>query len=242
MKTHHKLPFEFDRLSLYGDLEKAQNQWIAHFNSSYFRGEWSGIQLREPQKITHGLSPGTGSDNLYQDTEILLSLDYIPYVLNSFKCQKTSVRLLKLTAGSIIKAHKDTDLNFFEGDLRIHIPIITNEKVEFLIDGELVRMAPGECWYADFSKEHSVKNLGETDRIHLVIDLKTNDWLKELFVDEGIIGQNEQAPDPISQFDERQKLEMIHSLFSHKTETSNKIAMEMIQKYGLTDKIDVNDI
>jgi hypothetical protein len=41
-------------------------------------------------------------------------------------------------------------------------------------------MAPGECWYLRLSDPHRVANRGETDRIHLVIDCRANDWLRTL--------------------------------------------------------------
>ncbi|WP_339705616.1 aspartyl/asparaginyl beta-hydroxylase domain-containing protein [Algoriphagus aquimarinus] len=49
-------------------------------------------------------------------------------------------------------------------------------------------MKEGECWYLRLSDPHRVLNEGETDRIHLVMDLKVNDWLR------GIMGQ------PISKY------------------------------------------
>jgi hypothetical protein len=40
-------------------------------------------------------------------------------------------------------------------------------------------MALGEAWYLRLSDPHAVTNDGETDRVHLVIDCATNDWLIE---------------------------------------------------------------
>jgi hypothetical protein len=40
-------------------------------------------------------------------------------------------------------------------------------------------MAPGECWYNDFTELHSVHNDGDGDRVHLTIDCVVNDWLRE---------------------------------------------------------------
>jgi hypothetical protein len=39
-------------------------------------------------------------------------------------------------------------------------------------------MAPGECWYLRLSDPHRVANRGETDRVHLLIDCRVNDWLR----------------------------------------------------------------
>lgn len=43
-------------------------------------------------------------------------------------------------------------------------------------------MKEGECWYVNTLLKHDVVNNGATDRIHLVVDLKLNDWLEEMLV------------------------------------------------------------
>jgi quercetin dioxygenase-like cupin family protein len=57
---------------------------------------------------------------------------------------------------------------------------VTNKRVEFYLAGERVPMHEGELWYLDFSQKHRVENNGTTDRIHLVMDCKVNDWLVEM--------------------------------------------------------------
>ena len=39
----------------------------------------------------------------------------------------------------------------------------------------------GELWYGDFSFPHRLFNGGEHSRIHLVIDLKPNDFVRNIF-------------------------------------------------------------
>ncbi len=48
-----------------------------------------------------------------------------------FQCDLQTVRLMRLTPGSIIKEHFDYDLAAEWGAARIHIPITTNPQVEF---------------------------------------------------------------------------------------------------------------
>ena len=64
---------------------------------------------------------------------------------------------------------------------RIHIPIISNLKVDFILDEERLEMAEGQCWYTNVNFIHSVSNNGTSDRIHLVIDCERNDWSDNLF-------------------------------------------------------------
>jgi hypothetical protein len=57
--------------------------------------------------------------------------------------------------------------------LRIHIPIQTNIECFFEVDNEVINMKEGEIWEIDNNnKYHSVKNDGNDDRIHLLIDWK----------------------------------------------------------------------
>ena len=42
-------------------------------------------------------------------------------------------------------------------------------------------MLPGECWYTNVNYVHSVKNTGDTDRFHLVMDYERNPWSDDLF-------------------------------------------------------------
>ena len=81
--------------------------------------------------------------------------------------------------GAEIKEHCDDHLDMMEGEARLHVPIQTHENLEFYLDKKRVRMQEGECWYLNFNLLHSVKNPGPVDRIHLVIDCVTNNWLKE---------------------------------------------------------------
>jgi hypothetical protein len=61
---------------------------------------------------------------------------------------------------------------------RVHIPITTNEAVEFELNRRRVVMAPGSAWYLRLSDPHRVANRGASDRVHLVVDLVVNDWLR----------------------------------------------------------------
>jgi aspartyl/asparaginyl beta-hydroxylase (cupin superfamily) len=84
-------------------------------------------------------------------------------------CEITNAILVVLPSGKNIPPHTDTGL-FFDLYSRIHIPIITNPKCLFTVDGETIHMKAGELWEINNHKKHSVENNGEEDRIHLIID------------------------------------------------------------------------
>jgi len=52
---------------------------------------------------------------------------------------------------------------------KIHIPIVTNDKVFFNIEGEEKNLKEGEIWEVDVSKLHSAYNNGTEDRVHLIV-------------------------------------------------------------------------
>jgi hypothetical protein len=54
--------------------------------------------------------------------------------------------------------------------LRIHIPVLTNPDVVFLLNGTRVVMEAGSAWYLRLRDPHSVVNGGATDRVHMLVD------------------------------------------------------------------------
>ena len=173
MPNVYKLPLVFDAGPLQSDLRAVSNHaWAEHFNTSYFDGDWSGVALRSLDGDPTKLYPDPHDSDEIADTPILKACPNIRRVLESFDCEIKSARLLRLGPGSVIREHRDYDLGREIGEVRLHIPLLTNDKVKFYLDGRLVNMKEGECWYLDFTLPHRVENLGTTERVHLVIDCK----------------------------------------------------------------------
>ena len=175
-----RLPLQFDPAGLQSDLARlGAGEWVAHFNTGYFTGDWSGAALRS----VAGSGTTVYADmnhGEFADTALLQQCQHLRAVVETFQCPLRSVRLLRLTAGSIIREHRDYDLGYDAGEVRIHVPVITNSQVEFYLDNRRILMGEGECWYLDLNRPHRVHNLGGTDRVHLVIDCQLNDWLRDL--------------------------------------------------------------
>ena len=66
------------------------------------------------------------------------------------------------------------------------MPVITHDAGEFYLDQERIYLKEGECWYLNFNLPHSMINNSDIDRIHLVIDARVNDWVKDIFSDTSI--------------------------------------------------------
>jgi hypothetical protein len=155
------------------------DEWIAHFVKNNYQGQWSIIPLRAPKGETHPIrmSYSDPSQHEFVNTFFLEKMHYLPHVLSWFQCPLKSVRLMKLSAGSVIKKHTDLDLSAEYGEARLHIPIITNDDVHFYVNDNEVIMTEGECWYLRLSDPHNVDNKSNVDRIHLVLDVVINEWL-----------------------------------------------------------------
>ncbi len=180
MADRIKLRLHFDAERLQRDLNRLNTeQWIAHFVTQNYDGDWSVIPLRGPASATHPVmmiySDPTCTE--FSNTPFLEGCDYFRSVLESFECPLMAARLMKIAAGSQIKEHTDHDLAIEEGLARLHVPIVTNDDIDFRLNGSQVVMNPGECWYLRLADPHSVVNGGSTDRVHLVIDVQANDWL-----------------------------------------------------------------
>jgi len=179
-----RLPIAFDAALLLRDLEPfASEQWTGHFVRDNYDGDWSVIPLRGPEGAKHPIQMifPNPTAKAFENTPFLDNCPHFRAVMDEFHCPLREVRLMRLTPGSLIKEHSDPDLRFEDGLVRIHVPITTNDRVEFRVNGSCVAMEPGSCWYLRLSDPHSVANKGDTDRVHLVIDAMVNDWMTELF-------------------------------------------------------------
>jgi len=178
------LPLSFDPARLAADMAAiAGSGWIAHFVTQNYDGDWSVIPLRGPDGARHPVQMIYSDPTCpaYEDTPWLAAAPYLREVLAAFACPLQAVRLMRLSPGSVIKEHRDHDLCFEDGTVRIHIPVVTNGGVDFRLNGVRCAMAAGSAWYLRLSDPHSVANRGTSDRVHLVIDGTVNDWVRGLF-------------------------------------------------------------
>lgn len=217
-----KLPFVFDKEQLVIDTNKViKKKWVNHYNSMDYSGKWTSIALMSNGGKSTNINAFSNSTEGFIPTDALDFCEYFKKILDGFLFEKTSVRLLNLGSGAEIKPHTDHCLGYEDGVFRLHIPIITNPDVEFILDNKRLIMREGECWYLNANFMHSVKNGGNNDRIHLVIDGIRNKWTDDIFLKEASI---EQFTKPIPVIDENQKKLIIDEL----ERMNSAIAKEMI--------------
>jgi hypothetical protein len=214
------------------DIERLQETlWKEHYNLKNYEGSWSTIQLRSLNgSVENNISihhSALQEEQQYQDTVLLQACPNIQQVIDFFEMEKLSIRLMKLNAGAVIKPHADHDLSFEDGEVRIHIPVITNPELEFFLEEDKLSMPAGTCWYLNLSLTHRVNNFGTNDRIHLVIDGKVNEWVKYLFNrnDHAEIVMETDKKEPV--YSTEDTLKIIEQLRLMNTAVARKIADEM---------------
>jgi len=181
--------------------------YAQHYSSYNKGGSWSALALRgygppgagaDPDFI---IKPAEMSRKWKRENEETLEwecqegplLEELPAVATLEKLlpgykQRSRLMLLEPGGGELTRHADITDPEAGVGDgkvLRLHIPIITNPDVLFhmwQLDGsqEEANMRPGEVWYLDTRKPHTAKNGGESQRVHLVVDVFSNPQLLDL--------------------------------------------------------------
>lgn len=179
-------PFKFDVERMKADLAKLNRPgWLDHYDTGLSTG-WKAILLVSK----HGEMSGPESQrpswdsSQFRRTPIAGDLPYFQEILDFFQCPQGRMRILKLAPGAGIGMHTDRDsecgcLAFDR--VRLHVPIQTNDKVIFHVHGQYLKLKPGRLYYVNFSQAHQVRNDGNEDRLHLVMDLEVNDWLRQFF-------------------------------------------------------------
>jgi quercetin dioxygenase-like cupin family protein len=178
-----RLPFAFDPRLLARDMQSLSTfGWIKHYVPQNYDGDWSVIPLRGRAGARHPVMMISADPTVtqFEDSPMLQGCPYFRRVLDTFQCPLRTVRLMRLTPGSVIKEHTDVELSVEEGTARIHIPVVTNPQVEFYLNGTRIVLEAGSAWYLRLSDPHRVYNKGAGDRVHMVVDTTVNDWLKGL--------------------------------------------------------------
>lgn len=216
---------DFDRERLQSDLARVlRHDWVAHYNTAAYDGSWTSLALMAPGGSSKMINALPMDAAPVCETEIMEGCNYFREVLNTFAFGKTTARLLNLAAGAEIMPHRDYCLGYEDGVFRLHIPIVTNPQVEFIVAGERVVMEEGSCWYINANEEHSVANRGEEDRIHLVIDGLRNEWTDALFF---AVAPEADFIRPEKPLPDEQRLRMIEELERQGTAAALELARQL---------------
>jgi quercetin dioxygenase-like cupin family protein len=160
--------------------ESARGHWLDHkmvaagtsLGRSMLQLRSRGGQLLEKDNNDEQLLP-------FQDTPLMAHAPYVRQILDEFDAHVSAVLFLALEPGGKIKEHIDGPAwQLGSGhEVRLHIPIVTNPDVWYVVGGQRHDLRPGELWYGDFSQPHWFENRGQDTRIYLMINTRVSEAL-----------------------------------------------------------------
>ncbi len=94
------------------------------------------------------------------------------------------IMLARMAPGGVIHPHRDGN-PAAKWPHKIHVPLLTNDKVTFFVDGVGYHFAEGDAVEVNNMGVHAVANEGATDRIHLIFEYydlaqPEPDWIQEV--------------------------------------------------------------
>ena len=160
------------------EVEKNFNPVVQHGNAH--DGNWKSIAL-------FAADGDMKTDKLnrkceYKKTEAIKFAPQLEKLIDSIPGEKKRVRLLSLPPGAKIYEHYDRTDTMDSETSRLHLPIVTDKDVIFLLNNQRMNWVPGNIYYGDFSFPHSVTNNSKINRVHLVIDVSNNIKLKSIIL------------------------------------------------------------
>lgn len=180
-----RLPLDFEPEPLRAELAAlatlADGDWVDHPNTGDYDGDWRSLSLRSLSGRDDDANTHSDRAIDYSDTPALHRSPALAALLDQLPGEKTGARLLSLQAGSRILEHQDEGCGLWNGLARLHVPIQTDEQVEFRVDGESLTLGAGECWYLNAEFPHAVENHSGQERVHLVVDCAVDDALLSWF-------------------------------------------------------------
>ena len=180
-----KLPLTFDVEKMKAEVQNMNLNSFIYYNVIMLRAPAFQVDPSIPMpEMSEDYADGSWTDWL--NTKDLNNCPYIKSIVEYFQEHTTVnlVRILRLAAGNVVKEHTDPTLGLQieKSMVRLTIPIIRNEEVEFYLNGTTIDMKPGECWYMRLTDPHKIINNSPEDRVNLTIDVIPNEWVKDLIL------------------------------------------------------------
>jgi aspartyl/asparaginyl beta-hydroxylase (cupin superfamily) len=166
-------------------IKKVNISEIEYFVNSLSNDEWNEWLIRQNTFYHHSQTksyPLLWSSNEYDSDQITVFKKnfestvwnflnpIMDYLSDTYEADVVKCMFVNLPSSCTIDKHKDGGTVLIDSH-RIHLPIKTNIDVKFFIDDEQYFFEQGFLYEINNQKYHSVENLSEYDRIHLIIDL-----------------------------------------------------------------------
>lgn len=188
MVPYLRFPMKLDSSRMLVELERLEGEggWLSHPDYTVAEaGAWTAIALvstdgdhKGPESLRYrGAAKG-------KPTELLQMCPYLQEVIGTFKTDVLRARLMSLKPGTNIAEHRDYGAqrySFERGVIRVHTPIRTDQGVAWKLSGTKIPLEAGYAYYVNVCLPHAVENLSPVDRVHLVLDMRVNDWVRGIF-------------------------------------------------------------
>jgi len=181
-----KLPLEFCRDRLNSALSVIPESWWEPHLGPYHNGLWELVALWAPRGDRREQRSLGGP---LRATEALEIAPGFADVLDAIPGERNRARLMRLKPGGHIREHSDPTHQISHDLIRLHVPIVSQPGVQFLVNHRRVDLKPGEVWDINVRFRHEVINASATNRVHLVVDVVRNQKLNELLAASQSAGQ-----------------------------------------------------
>jgi hypothetical protein len=133
------------------------------------RGGRVGVHRAAEAVFLRGHAPAEG-DLPIADRPVLDALPSARAILALLGDSPQHCLLARLPAGAVVPLHIDRG-PYFAGTVRLHVPLVTSERVYMAAAGRCYRMATGEAWALNNGALHGVWNSDAArPRTHLIAD------------------------------------------------------------------------
>lgn len=128
-----------------------------------------GVHRPVEALFLRGYAPAQGELPI-EDRPPLAELPYAREVIGMLGAPPQRCLLARLPAGRIVTLHVDR-APYFSKTIRVHVPVVTHERVYMVCAAHVYRMQAGEVWVLNNSAAHGVWNADpERARTHLICD------------------------------------------------------------------------
>jgi hypothetical protein len=183
---------------LAAEAKAARTRAAQHYSAYNKRKTWTAVALRgyggadfivKPSEMSRGWKAGHPEMALVRPawTDVGYACPAARRYVDALGFNLDRVRFMYLATGGELGRHADiTDREAGVADgkvARLHLPIVTNPGVTFHAwdaRGKERTLVPqvGQLFYLDQRKPHRVTNDGDTDRVHLVVDVHADERLR----------------------------------------------------------------
>lgn len=184
-KAFARLPGHFDPAPLLAELkavapwDRRREPWLPSQWKWHLRTWFLVLRGGKKTKVPGGrLTSGSGVD-----APILKELPLLREAIDTLFPVKAATAWIGLSpGGSRIFTHVDNTQHWDEHH-RVHLPLSTNPAARLCVRGHFLHLPAGMLWAIDNSAPHGAHNGGVSDRLHLMVDLPSNEaveaWLAE---------------------------------------------------------------